>query len=200
MGRRRLHDEHTRARLLDAAEQLVAEGGIDSVSVRTVAVRAETTTRAVYALFGSKEELVQALAQRTFALVMERVGAVPLTGDPGHDLVTASVKGFRIFALEHPDLFRLFFTAPMPRPALSSESDQTRLASLRQLTQRVEQLQAAGMLGAHNVEDVTLLWDVLCTGLAMREIGCQIRPEEGERIWTDALTAMLIGLGSPARG
>ena len=196
MGRRRLHDEHTRVRLLAAAEQLVAEGGFDAISVRAVAVRADTTTRAVYALFGSKEAFVQALAQRTFMLVMERVAAVPLTDDPGRDLVTCAVNGFRLFALEHPDLFRLFFTAQLPRPPLSSEANQTRLAAYRQLLQLVERAHAAGLLGGHSIEDVALLWDVLCTGLAMRELCGPIQAADGERIWTDALTALLVGLGS----
>ena len=196
VGRRRLHDERTRANLLSAAECLVAEGGIDAVGVRAVAVRAGTTTRAVYALFGSKEELVQALAQRTYGLMMQRIATVPLTSDPGRDLISGTVRGFRMFALDHPDLFRLFFTAQLPRPPLSTESNESRLAALGLLLERVERAHSAGLLGGHSVEEVTLLWDALCTGLAMRETCGVIQPSEGERIWTDALDALLIGLGS----
>jgi AcrR family transcriptional regulator len=195
MGRPRVHDEQTRAELLDTAERLVAEGGIEAVSVRAAAMGAGTTTRAVYVLFGSKEELVQALAQRAFGLLMEQVAAVPLTGDPGRDLIVCSVKGFRAFALEHPDLFRLFFTAQLPRPPLSTGSTRTRMTALEQLALLVERAQVAGLLGSHSVEEVTLLWDALCTGLAMREICGPIQRSEGERIWTDALTALLRGLG-----
>ena len=196
VGRRRLHDERTRANLLTAAECLVAEGGMDAIGVRAVAVRASTTTRAVYALFGSKDELVQALAQRTYGLVMETVATVPLTSDPGRDLIVGSVKGFRMFALEHPDLFRLFFTAQLARPPLSAESNNSRLAALGKLVERVQRAHRAGLLGKHSVEEVTLLWDALCIGLAMREICGVIQQSEGERIWTDAVTALLIGLGS----
>jgi AcrR family transcriptional regulator len=196
MGRPRLHDEHTRAELLAAAERLVAEGGIDAVSVRAAAVRAGTTTRAVYALFGSKEGLVQALAQQAFGLLMERVAALPLTDDPGRDLIAGGAKGFRAFVLEHPDLFRLFFTAQPPRPQLNADSTGSRMAALGQLVQLVERAQVAGLVGGHTVEDVTLLWDALCTGLALREICGPIQRSEGERIWTDALTVFLTGLGS----
>ena len=196
MGRPRVHDEQTRAELLATAERLVAEGGIEAVSVRAAAMGAGTTTRAVYVLFGSKEGLVQALAQRAFNLVMEQVAAVPLTDDPGHDLIAGSVKGFRVFALEHPDLFRLFFTAQPLRPPLSTDSTRTRIAALGQLILLVERARVAGLLGDHSVEEVTLLWDALCTGLAMREICGPIQRSEGERIWTDALTALLTGLGS----
>jgi len=196
MGRPRVHDEQTRAELLATAERLVAEGGIEAVSVRAAAIGAGTTTRAVYVLFGSKEGLVQALAQRAFDLLMEQVAAVPQTNDAGHDLIACSVKGFRVFALEHPDLFRLFVTAQLPRPPLSTDSTRTRMAALGQLVLLVERAQIAGLLGRHSVEEVTLLWDALCTGLAMRELCGPIQRSEGERIWTDALTALLTGLGS----
>jgi len=196
VGRPRLHDQRTRAELLAAAERLVAQGGIDAVSVRAAAVGACTTTRAVYALFGSKEGLVQALAQRAFGVLMERVAALPLTSDPGRDLITCSVKGLRVFALEHPDLFRLFFTAQLPRPLLSAESSETRMAALGQLVGLIERAHGAGLLGERSVEEATLVWDALCTGLAMREICGPIQRAQGERLWTDALTAMLTGLGS----
>jgi AcrR family transcriptional regulator len=196
MGRPRLHDEQTRRALLAAAERLVAEGGVDAVTVRAAAAAAGTTTRAVYALFGSKDGLVQALAQRTFALLMDRVAAVPPSGDPGGDLIACSVHGYRAFALEHPDLYRLFFTAELPRPALSAQSAQTRTAALDQLMLLLERAKTAGLLGAHTVQDVTLLWDAVCMGLAMREICGAIHRSEGERIWTATLTALLAGLGS----
>jgi AcrR family transcriptional regulator len=166
--------------------------------VRTVAARAGTTTRAVYALFGSKDGLVQALAQRGFALLMDRVAAVSVTGDPGRDLVVCSVEGFRRFALEHPDLLRLFFAPPHDRPPLSAESTATRLSALGQLVWRVERAERAGLLGDHTVEEVTLLWDAVCTGLAMREI-C-LPPTQREQFWTDALTALLRGLGAVDAG
>jgi AcrR family transcriptional regulator len=192
MGRPREHDERTHATLLAAAERLVAEGGVGAVGVRAAAKLAGTTTRAVYALFGSKEGLVQALAQRAFELLMASVVAVPLTSDPGNDLIAAGVHGFRPFALEHPDLFRLFFTAQ--RPGLNLESGSGRREALAQLILRVERARAAGLLGGHTVQEVTLLWDAMCSGLAMREICGPIERADGERIWGDALGALLAGL------
>ena len=196
MGRPRLHDERTREALLAASERLIANGGVNAVGVRPVAEAAGTTTRAVYALFGSKEGLVQAVARRAFELVMQEVAAVPLTGDPGEDLVACAALGFRRFALEHPDLFLLFFTAQRRRGwQPSADAEATRLAALDQLILRVERARAAGLLGGHSVEEVTLLWDAMCSGLATREICGPIERSAGERIWRDALGALLAGLG-----
>ena len=50
----------TRSRLLDAAARLIAERGIDAVSVDAVADEAHRTSGAVYAHFGSKDGLVTA--------------------------------------------------------------------------------------------------------------------------------------------
>jgi len=194
MGRPREHDERTREALLAAAGQLVSERGADGVGVRSVADRAGTTTRAVYALFGSKEALVQAVAQRAFELLIDRVDAVPLTDDPGEDLVACAVRGFRAFALEHPDLLRLVFATWSPDVPFSTQTEATRLSAYDRLILRVQRAGEAGLLGVHTVDDVALLWDAMCSGLAMRETCGLIDPSRAEGIWTGALRALLAGL------
>jgi AcrR family transcriptional regulator len=196
MGRPKVHGEQTRADLLAAAEHLVAEQGIDAVNVRDVAARAGTTTRAVYVLFGSKEGLLAALARQAFELLMAKVAAVPPSSDPGKDLITRSVKGFRPFALEHPDLFRLLFVGRTPDALSGPDATASRWAAYAQLVQLVEHAQRAGILGTCSVEEATVLWDALCTGLALREICGPIWPAAGERLWTEALEAFLNGMGS----
>jgi AcrR family transcriptional regulator len=196
VGRPREHDQQTLEALLEAAERLVGESGSGALTVRSVADRAGTTTRAVYALFGSKDGLVQALAGRAFQLLSQRVESVPITADPAEDLVTAAVHGFRAFVLEHPDLFRLVFVVGvgMPFGAETAVAQSTAFGSLIQLVERVR---AAGLLAHHRTEEVVLLWDVMCTGLATREVcGGQIDPSQGERIWSDALRVLLTGLGA----
>jgi AcrR family transcriptional regulator len=195
MGRPRVHGDDTRNALLAAAEALVAEGGIEAVSVRNAATRAGTTTRAVYVLFGSKEGLLEALARRAFELLMDAVAAVPPSTDPRRDLVSRTVGGFRPFALEHPDLFRLFFTAEVSRRVLGPDAEASGTAAYGQLADLIARAKVAGGLGDYSVGEATLLWDALCTGLALREICGPIRAADGERIWTDALEAFLAGLG-----
>lgn len=194
MGRRRVHDENTREALLAAAEDLVAEGGIDAVGVRPVAERAGTSTRAVYAVFGSKEALVEALAERSYQLVAAQVDRVPITDDPGEDLVQAALLGFRAFALEHPDLFRLFFMPSAVRGALRDDALRAAAASYERLVQRVQRAEAAGLLGGHPAAEVTELWDAICCGLAMREVCGAIDPAGAESTWTEGLRALLAGL------
>src|SRR4051794_29872205 len=62
----------TEHRLVDAAERLFAERGIDAVSLRTVMAAAGTNVASVHYHFGSKEALVAALVRRRSDVVAAR--------------------------------------------------------------------------------------------------------------------------------
>ena len=59
MGRPRIHDDETRQLLLRAAEAMVAHGGVEALSVRSLAAIVHTTTRAVYSVFGGKDGVIR---------------------------------------------------------------------------------------------------------------------------------------------
>jgi AcrR family transcriptional regulator len=54
--------ERNRRRVLDAARALVAAGGMDSLSMRTLADRAGVSATTLYNLFGTKDEVIRVLA------------------------------------------------------------------------------------------------------------------------------------------
>ena len=65
--------EPVQQRLLDAAEQLIGERGIDGVSLRAINAEADSNVAAAHYHFGSKEALVRAvLARRMSVLAEER--------------------------------------------------------------------------------------------------------------------------------
>lgn len=196
MGRPRQHNEATRVALLQAAEQLAAEGGLDAVGVRAAATTAGTTTRAVYSVFGSKEDLVQGLAGRAYELLMEQLAGVPLSGDPIRNLVEAAVRGFRQFAIDHPQLFRLFFLGNARVWPLSDSSEVTRQETYGQLLALVAAAQQAGWGQGYSTEELAVIWDAACCGLALREVCGGLDTARAERIWRDALSALAAGLGA----
>jgi len=196
MGRPRLHDERTRAVLLEAAEAIVGESGIDALSVRRVAETIGASTRAVYSVFGSKEALVGGLAQRAFELLMDAVDAIPLTDDPGFDLSQALVRGFRPFAVQHPDLFRLAFVSSPVDPG--SDVMNASAAALTRLTGRIERAQAAGVLPPGEVNELVLELHAVCQGLASLELCGMLPGSDAERIWCDTVGDILTGLRTRA--
>ena len=67
---------------------------------------AETTARAVYRVFGSKQGLVAALAAHAFDLLHAGLERLPVTPSPESHSVEAGLV-IRQFAIEHPSLFRI---------------------------------------------------------------------------------------------
>ena len=193
MGRPRLHDASTRTALLEAAERLVEGEGLDALSVRRVADHAGTTTRAVYAVFGSKDALVVALGARAFDLLGSAVSALPVTADPVNDLVNAGARAFREFALGHPALFRI----GVQRVALTRElttgfagAANTALGSLHT---RIARLADGGGLGGRPVAEAAWAFHALCEGLAALELRCDLPDAKARTLWADALRALILG-------
>ena len=148
MGRPKEHDERTRTELLAAAERLVAEGGLSELSVRAVADRAGTSTRAVYSVFGSKDGLlVQALARRAFEFLYAEIAKLEETDDPAVDLVDVGVLVVRRLVREHPALYRIAFQRVVPGMDAGPELTAARQRAWHQLVGKVERLEAAGQLG-----------------------------------------------------
>jgi AcrR family transcriptional regulator len=62
----------TREKLLDCAEQLFAERGLDAVSLRSINAEAGLSAAALHYHFGSKQSLLDALLERRMAQPMEQ--------------------------------------------------------------------------------------------------------------------------------
>jgi AcrR family transcriptional regulator len=194
LGRPREHDQKTRLALLSAAERQIAAGGPAAVSVRSVAAEAGTTTRAVYALFGSKEGLLQALAVRAFELLSDHVEGVPVTDDPLHDLLSAGVVGYRSFALEHPNLFRLVLGTTFSSFAFGPEASAAGAVSFAQLVAKVQRAQAAGFMTGRDPNLVTLQIYAAGQGMAGLELCGMIDAAVAENLWNEMFRTLVRGL------
>jgi AcrR family transcriptional regulator len=108
MARPRLHDDALRTRLLEVASRLISAEGESAVTVRKVAAEAGTSASAVYALFGSREALVEAVGDEGFRRFAEHLAAVGRSQDPAADL-RALGGAYRRFALADPHFYRVMF-------------------------------------------------------------------------------------------
>lgn len=116
MARPRLHDDALRTRLLEVASRAISSGGEAAVTVRTVATEAGTSASAVYALFGSREDLVAAVSEEGFRRFAAHLGAAPRTDDPGADLLALGLA-YRDSALADPHFYRVMFYRAVPPAA-----------------------------------------------------------------------------------
>jgi AcrR family transcriptional regulator len=75
-GPKQARSQRTLARLLDAAEALVAERGLEGLSIPAVARRARSSVGGFYARFTDKAALLRALEERFFQQVFTRLEAL----------------------------------------------------------------------------------------------------------------------------
>jgi AcrR family transcriptional regulator len=201
MGRPREHDEKTRERLLLAAAALSAREGWDAVAVRRVAREAGTTTRAVYALFGSKQGLEEALHEEMFVRLLELMQATPSTGDPLADLLELR-HAYRTWATERPDRYAALmrFIGPGAR-ARSPEGLAAARAATAELRQAISRCADAGLIDSGDVDALAIHWRAVGHGLAEFENAGVIT--DGDASWRTVLTAVIEGYAAarrPTRG
>ena len=197
MGRPRQHNEGTRDSLRAAAERIVAREGTAALSVRAVADEAKTTTRAVYSTFGSKDGLIDALAQTAFEFLYSEIDTLRETSDPAADLIDVAVKVFRRLALEHPALYRIAFQRVAPALHAGPDLTAARQRAFTQLQGKIRRLETAGLLGRTSLRDATIAFEAMMEGLANAELRGRtlpILPEGKEKqAWRSALARLLRG-------
>jgi len=79
-GPKQARSERTLYRILEAAEQLIAEKGLAGLSIPEISRRAKSSVGGFYARFRDKNELLRALEERHFRHLSEHLDAVADAG------------------------------------------------------------------------------------------------------------------------
>ena len=191
MARPREHSDEIRQLLLGAAARRLRDDGVDALSLRRLVDDVDTTTRAVYAVFGSKEGLLRALYRSGFDALHRRQADVAITGDPVADVV-ALAQAYRATAVENPHLYRLMFDGTAEFRPTAEDRDFAR-RTLRQVRDAVRIGVAAGRL-PDDTRAITLQIWALVHGLASLELqGILGDAKTAEQYWTNAVAAFMRG-------
>jgi AcrR family transcriptional regulator len=151
------HHGHLRAACVEAGVRLVEADGPDAVTIRGVARIAGVSHTAPLHHFRDRHELLDAVADRGFDLLLERLDAslAPATGPTG--ALRAYGMAYVDHAVEHPGLFALMFR---PDSQLQGE------AAYRRLIDLTAAAQAAGELPGDDPDSLCLLLWATVHGLA----------------------------------
>jgi AcrR family transcriptional regulator len=99
--------EGTRRRILLAAAEEFANGGLFGARVDQIARRAETNERMLYYYFGSKEQLFTAVLEHAFAALNEAERTLDLTDLAPVDAITRLAHFVWDYYRDHPEFLRL---------------------------------------------------------------------------------------------
>lgn len=105
--------EKLRASILDAARTLFVERGIEAVSMREIAKQINYSATTLYHHFADKEALLQAVCDEDFLKLASGMREIMQLSHPV-ERIQALCKGYAMFALQHPNHYRLMFMTPRP--------------------------------------------------------------------------------------
>ncbi len=105
---------------VDAAREVIAQEGIEHLSLRDVARRLGVSHQAPYRHFPTREHLLAEVMRRCYAQFAEHLQDRPSPSDPHADLHALGER-YLDFALSHPLEYRLMFSTPWPQAAEQAE-------------------------------------------------------------------------------
>ena len=111
--RRAREREEIRGRILDAARDLFAAEGVDSVTMRRIADRIEYSPTAIYFHFRDKETLLKELCACDFGAFAQRLAPIVEIADP-IDRLRAMGHAYVEFGFANPAHYRFMFMTPKP--------------------------------------------------------------------------------------
>jgi len=150
----------TREAMVQAAAELLEDGGVAAVTLREVGRRSGVSHNAPYKHFADKEDLLAAVAARELrrqheASLRARRGRAPI------DIVRRRLHGYVRHALAHPQLFRLTYG---PWRVGSDELAAAAHDARSVLVDTIVAAQQDGDLPAGDPERVTALLSALAHG------------------------------------
>jgi AcrR family transcriptional regulator len=173
---------------------MLSREGVAGFTTRRIAHEAETSTPAVYELFGDKAGLVREVFFEGFRLLRRRLQQLHPSDDPGPDLIHV-IDVVRAFVRENPVLAQVMFSRPFadfdPGPAEVKAGSAVREFIVASVSRCID----AGILEG-NETDIAHVLLALAQGLAAQETAGWLGTSRVsmDRRWKLGITGMLNGL------
>jgi AcrR family transcriptional regulator len=166
------HHGDLRRVLIDAALQLVGEGGADAVSVREAARRAGVSPGAPFRHFPSRDALMRAVAeeaQRRFRAEIEAALAKAPAGDPLARFRCLGLAYLR-WAMRHPTHFEVISSRRLFDHDRSAGVSRDNVELIQRTESTLEEAFAAGQLRPTDLKQVQIAGRALVYGFARMNI------------------------------
>jgi AcrR family transcriptional regulator len=99
-----------------AAQEVIAECGIENLSLRDVARKLGVSHQAPYKHYPSRDHLLSEVVRRCFQRFAAHLDARPRSDDPAQDLESLGEQ-YLVYAQQHPLEYRLMFSTTWPECA-----------------------------------------------------------------------------------
>ncbi|MGE0770095.1 MAG: TetR/AcrR family transcriptional regulator [Cyclobacteriaceae bacterium] len=171
--RKERHKEELKNDILRAAKELFMEKGFEATSIRNIAEKIEYSPATIYLYYKDKNDIVHALHQDGFKLLIEHFQVINDIEHP-FERLKAMGKAYIQFAMKHPDVYQLIFTMKEPLEHVASCQDEWHEGdqAFTLLQRTVEACQAAGYFkGMEPVGLSFVIWSTMHGMCTLRTSG-----------------------------
>jgi AcrR family transcriptional regulator len=190
VSERPFHHGNLRTELLDRAEEVLRESGIDALSLRELARHAGVSHGAPRSHFIDRNALLDALAERGFLRLVDGIDrAAASAGDDYALVLRATGSAFVDFAVRDAALLELMFAAKVDDPSPAVHAAAGRLFGV--MSGIVAEGVRSGRLVQHDVERMTLLLSATVQGISALIGSHRITPQMGENLLDDLVALVL---------
>ncbi|OIN57681.1 TetR/AcrR family transcriptional regulator [Arsenicibacter rosenii] len=186
--RKEREKEEMRQRILDAAQKLFLENGYEKVSIRNIADAIEYSPATIYLYFKDKNELLYAVHQKGFGLMLQEFAPVSAISDPFEQLVEMGRRYIR-FAVDNPELFDLMFIMAAPMEACRDDEWDEGKNAFQALVQVVQHCIDTGVFKHQDAEVASMMiWSAIhgYTALFLRKRMMMFDEERRQELMTEA--------------
>jgi AcrR family transcriptional regulator len=195
MAERKYHHGDLKNALRTAAAGLIAVHGVERVSLREISQAAGVSHAAAYRHFADKQALLADLAEDGFRQLAEinRRTTATTAGGPVEQL-KACGRAYVRFGLERPKVLELMFSQAIPDWSAYPQLSQASAELAGTLASLVAAGQAAGLLRASPIGDVTLTAWSLVHGLTLLIVGRRIPVEDIDDAFVERMSHACVEL------
>jgi AcrR family transcriptional regulator len=186
--------EEFREKLVDAAERLFAQHGLEAVTMRLLAAELGVSPMTPYRYFADKDAILTAVRTRAFNRHAE---ALELAFEGGANTVeraNAVGRAYLDFALSHPEAYKLMFDLKQPNEAAHPELVAAGERSRATMTAHLKAMIDNGVLKGDPELIGHMFWSALHGAIQLQLAGMLSPPFDAERLSGEIMRTLWLGL------
>jgi AcrR family transcriptional regulator len=185
-----------RERLVDAAERLFAQHGLEAVTMRQLAAELGVSPMTPYRYFADKEAILAAVRTRAFSRHADALELALEDGANPIERANAVGRAYLDFALGHPEAYKLMFDAKQPNEAAHPELIAAGVRSRATMTAHLKAMIDGGVLKGDPDLIGHMFWSALHGAILLQLAGMLSPPFDAGRLAGEVMRTLWLGLNA----
>jgi AcrR family transcriptional regulator len=185
-----------RERLVDAAERLFAQHGLEAVTMRQLAAELGVSPMTPYRYFADKDDILTAVRTRAFNRHAEALELAFEGGANTIERANAVGRAYLDFALSHPEAYKLMFDIKQPNEAAHPELVAAGERSRATMTAHLKAMIDGGVLKGDPDLIGHMFWSALHGAIQLQLAGMLSPPFDAERLSGELMRTLWVGLNA----